>query len=815
MSKKKIFDTIVIGGGAIGTSVSYHLSKLGARNLLVEKNKLTSGTTWHSAGLLWQLRPSDVEIRLIQHTRDLAMGKLEKESGQSCGWVNTGGLFIADHENRLREYKRLQSLGKVFNIDSQILSPAEVGKVHPLLNTSDIIGGLYAPGDGTIDPSGITNSYARAAKKNNCEILENTNVSELILSAGNITGIKTSQGDFHADNVIVCGGSWSELLLPEIPQCSMHHAYIETDFIPESKNLPCVRDHDSSIYFKQQGESIAIGGYEPHPIFWDQVDANFAFSLFDLDLDNFSWNFNRCINRMPIIETKGIKSEICGPESFTPDHKPLMGPVFGKPGLFTCTGFNSAGIMLSGGCGQQMAEWVINGSPTLDMFAYDLNRFHPDLGKDITRIREKSHEAYAKNYSIHYALDQALSGRNFRVSPFHQNLKNCYFVDRHNMESPGYFVNQNATIPPYNYYGYAKNYSVEVTENNNYYKKKLVGDLTFDLPESHHIVGQEVKKCRNDFVVFDQSSFGKIKVIGKEAKQAMDWLCSNDVTQQQNKVTYTCLLNKKGKVMADLTVAMINANEYYITTGGNTVTHDLNWIHRNISQFDCQIENLSDDYGVLSIQGPNSGKFLNRVFDTNIFTKDNFPFSTFKEVKLAGKTCLAFQLTFVGELGWELHIPIESCSAVFEYISAENPTFSGYRAIDSMSAEKGFLHWHHDLRLEDNPFEAGLGFTCKLKTDINFIGRSAVEKSKKKVTKRLVKLLCELPLYGEEPVYLDGKINTFVRRANYGYTIGKWIAYAYIEKDDPFTKKSLFKNSYMIEVDGKKHPVEIFSINKN
>ena len=266
---KKIFDAIVVGGGVIGTSVTYHLSKLGARTLLLEKNKLTSGTTWHSAGLLWQLRPSDVEIRLIKQTRDLAMGQLEKESGQSSGWVNTGGLFIADHHNRVREYSRLHSLGKVFNIESHLLSPEEVKKIHPLLNVSDITGGLYVPGDGTIDPSGITNSYARAAKKNNCQILEQTSVLELITSGNSINGVKTSSGEFMADNVIICGGSWSETFLKDIypiPQCSMHHAYVETEFIPESKNLPCVRDHDSSIYFKQQGESIAIGGYEPHPI---------------------------------------------------------------------------------------------------------------------------------------------------------------------------------------------------------------------------------------------------------------------------------------------------------------------------------------------------------------------------------------------------------------------------------------------------------------------------------------------------------------------------------------------------------------------
>jgi sarcosine dehydrogenase len=764
---KKVYDIVIIGGGSIGTSIAYHLGKKGIKNVaLLEKNKLTSGTTWHSAGLLWQLRPTDVEIKLISETRNIAKNELE------AGWIETGGLFLSSTKNRMDEYQRLHNLGKVFNIESSIVDPKQIKEIHPLLDVNDLTGGLYVPGDGTIDPSTLVSSLAKGAKKNGIEIHEDITVKDLSRIENNNILVKTSNGNIETKDVVICGGSWSTFI-KDLPQCTMHHAYIQTETVKDSIGKPCIRDHDLSIYIKQQGSVMAIGGYEKNPIIWDKIEENFAFSLFDLNYDVFEENFKGHIKRVPVIGSTGIKSTICGPESFTPDHKPLMGPLPGNPGIWVCSGFNSSGIMLAGGCGKQMADWIVDSYPSLDIFSYDISRFHTSLYNNNNWIKERSKESYEKNYSIYFSRDQPLVGRNQRKSAIHDILEGkCYFIERHGMEIPGYFLEK------------------EIVD----YKQQLDGDLTFDWPESHDIVKNEVLNCRENVCIFDQSSFGKIVLSGIDACKSLDWICTNNMDVPIGKTVYTAMCNHKGGVMCDLTVTRLAKDEYYIVTGGSTITHNLEWIKLQTKKFNVLINDVSDEYGVLSIQGPKSGDLLESISNVGTDPETNFPFSTHKKIKINDKEVDAIRLTFVGELGWELHIKYQDMKDIYETIIKKGSCFgiknAGYRAIDSMSVEKKYHHWHEDLTLTDTPHEAGIGFVCKLNKD--FIGRNAIiEQKKNGLIRKLLFFTCNIPLNGQEPIYKDGNIVGFVCRTAYGHSIKKTVLSAYINLDKLYNMKEI------------------------
>uniref|UniRef100_A0A672J326 Sarcosine dehydrogenase n=1 Tax=Salarias fasciatus TaxID=181472 RepID=A0A672J326_SALFA len=393
-------DVVVIGGGSLGCQTVYHLAKMGMTNVvLLERDRLTAGTTWHTAGLLWQLRPSDVEVELLGHTRNVVSRDLEEETGLHTGWIQNGGLFIASNKQRLDEYKRLMSLGKVYGIESHVLSPAETKDVYPLMNVDDLYGTLYVPTDGTMDPAGTCTTLTRAASARGATVIENCPVTGIQVRADDlgvkrVKAVETAHGTIETPCVVNCAGVWATKLGKmagvNVPLVAMHHAYVVTERIEGIQNMPNVRDHDASVYLRLQGDALSVGGYEPNPIFWDDVSDKFAFSLFDLDWDVFMTHIEGAINRVPVLEQTGIKSTVCGPESFTADHKPLMGEAPEVRGFFLGCGFNSAGMMLGGGCGRELAHWVIHGRPERDMYGYDIRyknenyKYNELLGKEYT-----------------------------------------------------------------------------------------------------------------------------------------------------------------------------------------------------------------------------------------------------------------------------------------------------------------------------------------------------------------------------------------------------------------------------------------------
>lgn len=801
-------EVVVVGGGSLGCSTLYHLARLGITNtVLLEAHQLTAGTTWHTAGLLWRLRPSDTEIQLIHTTREMLI-RLEQETGVNPGWINNGGLFIASNKERLNEYKRLMTIGRVHGIESYVLDPTETKKLYPLLNVEDITGTLYCPGDGTMDPAGLCSALTRWARHAGATVVEQCPVSDIrtvetTLGGRKVKEVHTPYGVIKTDAVVNATGCWANDITSmvgiEVPLTPMKHSYVVTEKIPGIENMPNVRDHDASVYLRLQGDALSVGGYENNPIFLERLDRDFAFGLYELDWDAFSAHISGAVNRVPVLKTTGIKSTVCGPESFTPDHKPLMGEDPTVQGFYHCCGFNSSGMMLGGGCGDQLAKWVAQGSPEFDMFGYDIRRFHPPLNSNKAWVSARSHESYAKNYSIVFPHDEPLAARGQRRSPLHQVLedKGCVFQERHGWERPGWFNSQPTPTMTYDWYGAYEN----PLNTDDLYKNLLTADYSFDFPTHHHTIQRECLACRKKAAIFDMSYFGKFYMTGPDAQRAADWIFSADVSRVPGTTVYTCMLNHKAGVEADLTVSICEGGEgsacdptftgrgFYLAAGWAAALQNLAHVVKEIrnNEWDVDVLDHTEKLAMLSVQGPNSRAILQQLTDEDL-SDEVFPFSTHKVITIAGHKARALRLSFVGEMGWELHIPNSSAVAVYEAVMAVGTPLglvnAGYRAIDSLSCEKGYRHWHADIRPDDTPFEAGLAFTCKLKTPIKFLGREALEVQKTEgITKKLVTFTLDdplRPLWGLEGIWRNGEPVGYIRRAEYAFALGRPIAYGYV-----------------------------------
>lgn len=837
----KSAEVVVIGGGSLGCQTTYHLAKLGVKNVvLLERDRLTSGTTWHTAGLLWQLRPSDVEVELLAHTRNVVSRDLEEETGLHTGWIQNGGLFIASNKQRLDEYKRLMSLGKVYGVESYVLSPAETKDLYPLMNVDDLYGTLYVPNDGTMDPAGTCTTLARAASARGALVIENCPVTGVQvrmddLGVKRVAAVETEHGTIQTSCVVNCAGVWARALGQmagvNVPLVAMHHAYVVTERIEGIQHMPNVRDHDASVYLRLQGDALSVGGYESNPIFWEEVSDKFAFGLFDLDWDVFIQHIEGAVNRVPVLEKTGIKSTVCGPESFTADHKPLMGEAPEVRGFFLGCGFNSAGMMLGGGCGKELAHWIVHGRPEKDMYGYDIRRFHHSLTNNNRWIRERSHESYAKNYSIVFKNDEPLAGRNMRHLPLHQELlrQGCVFQERHGWERPGWFnPMRSSQILDYDYYG-----AYDHVPHKDYnYNQMLEQEYTFEFPPHQDVIKRESLTCRKAVAVFDMSYFGQFYLFGPDAKKAVDWLFTANMSKPVGSTVYTCMLNKFGGTEGDITVSLINPGDrdtvlapkfkgdgYYLAIGGGVAQHNWSYITSVLQdmKFHCTMIDRSNDMGMISVQGPASRAVLQEVLEADL-SNEAFPFSTHQVVKAAGHTIRAIRLTFVGELGWELHMPREACMPVYQAVMKAGAKHGimngGYRAIDSLSSEKGYRHWHADLRCDDTPLEAGLAFTCKLKSNIPFLGREALERQKEEgIRKRLVCFTIDekVPMFGLEAIRRNGQIAGHIRRGDFGFTIDKTIAYGYLCNPDGGTVSLDFARDgeYMLERMGVTYPAKV------
>ncbi|KAL0275940.1 UNVERIFIED_CONTAM: hypothetical protein PYX00_003646 [Menopon gallinae] len=831
-------DVVIIGGGTIGCSTLYQLAKRGVQAILLERNKLTCGTTWHTIGLVWTLRPNDVDIQILQSSRNLLIS-LKEETGIDPGWINNGGLYIAHNVERLDEYRRLATAGQSFKIDARIVDPDEAKAIFPLLNPNVIVGGLYNPGDGCVNPTAFINSVVRSAKKNGGKIFENCPVTGLEVGrtqfgAKHITGVRTPYGVIQTNCVVNCAGVWgneiAKMVGLRIPLIPMKHAYVVSESIPKAQGLPNVRDHDGSVYFRVQGDSLLLGGYEQNPTILDKIPDDFAFQLYDLDWTQFPHLAN-AIHLVPEFETVGIKSTVCGPESFTPDHKPLLGEDPRLQGLYHGVGFNSARNMLSGGCGEQLALWIINGRPDLHMYNYDIRRFTLDEMKNVDWVKERSHESYATNYKIVFPNSQFLAGRNFQTGPFHEELleANCVFEEIQGWERPGWFAKTGPNpVPPYDWGGSYGN--IPKAESSSYVKL-LRQDYTFNYPVHHDIIGEECRACREQAALFDRSYLGKFYLSGPDAQAAADWLFTADTRVPLGQIVFTCLLNSKGNIEATVAVMpletgfpgglvdpILKGRGFYIVAGGAVASHTQTHIRHVIKQkgFRVTVDNVTTCIGVLSIQGPNSRRLLQNIIDCDL-SDESFPFNMSQLVKIGGYTCRALRTTYVGELGYEIHIPWDKCLGVYKVIWKEgkkhNLRHAGYRAFYSLGAEKGYHLWHRELRNDDNPLEAGLESTCRLEGE--YLGKEALGRVRfNGIRKKLVYFHMNenIPVWGLETIWRNNEAVGFLRRGNYAFTLGTSLGQGYVQNPngEEVTEEFLVSGKYEIEVMGKRHPVTMY-----
>ncbi len=791
---------MVIGGGIVGCSTAYHLAKLGwTDTVLVERHELTCGSTFHAAGLVGQLRTSANITQLLGYSVDLYK-RLEEETGQATGWKMNGGLRLACNDERWNEVKRQATTAKSFGLEMHLLSPSEAQALWPLMTVDDVIGAAFLPTDGQANPTDITMALARGARQAGATICEDTEVVSIEVEDGTIRAVVTSHGRIECSVVVCCAGQWTRSLAAtvgvNVPLVSVQHQYlITTPFDPPvPRDMPTLRDPDRLTYYKEEVGGLVMGGYEPNPIPWanDGIPKDFNFKLLDSDFDHFAPTMELATGRVPALQTVGINELINGPESFTPDGNFILGEAPELRNFFVGAGFNAFGIAAGGGAGMALAEWVHRGIAPYDLWVVDIRRFgRPHQDTDWVRMRTL--EAYGKHYTMAWPYEEHDSGRPCRTSPLYSRLLDAgaSFGEKLGWERPNWFAATERGESPHDVYSY---------ERQNW----------FDA------VGREHRAAREAAVLIDQTSFAKFALKGPDALPALNWICSNNVDKPVGSLTYTQMLDDSGGIQCDLTVCRVANDEFYIVTGTGFATHDFDWIQRSIPEgMNAQLFDITSANTVLSLMGPQSRDILRTVTSADV-TAESFAFGTQRIIGIAGCLVRALRVTYVGELGWELHLPVEYATTVYDALmssgAAHGLTNAGYRAIESCRLEKGYRAWGSDIGPDHSPIEAGLGWAVKLRSEIAFRGRDAVAMQRRDgIRKMLAGFTCDpaVVLLGRETIYRDGQRVGWLTSGGYGYTISRSIGYGYVRNPEGVTADYVTGGSYELEVAGDRVPAVV------
>ncbi|WGV15963.1 GcvT family protein [Fuscovulum ytuae] len=787
---------VVIGGGIIGCSTAYHLARdHKADVVLLEQGQITSGSTWHAAGLVGQLRASASITRVLKYSVELYKG-LAAETGLDTGWKMTGCLRLATNADRWTEYRRLATTARSFGMEMHLLSPDEVKRMWPLMDTSDLVGASWLPTDGQASPSDITQSLAKGARMHGAKLHEGVTVTGFAMDGRRITAVHTTQGTITCEKVVNCGGMWAReigaMVGINVPLQPVKHQYIITEKIDGlSPDAPTLRDPDRRTYFKEEVGGLVMGGYEPNPQGWvtGDIPKNWEFRLFDDDYDHFAQHLEQAIARVPALEQTGVKQMINGAESFTPDGNFILGPAPECANMYVGAGFNAFGIASGGGAGWVLAEWVMRDEAPLDLWVVDIRRFS-GLHRDRGWVFDRTMEAYGKHYTIGFPHEEYESGRPRITSPLYRRLKDhrAVFGSKLGWERPNWFA-------------------PEGMEARDHYS---MGRQNWFAP-----VGQEHTHVREKVGIFDQSSFAKYELSGPKAAEALEWICANRVARDVGRLTYTQLLNTRGGIEADLTVARLSDDHFYIVTGTGFRTHDLAWIADHLPGTGCTVTDVTEDWGTLSLMGPMAREVLAKVTDADV-SNAAFPFGHAREIAIAGAKVRALRVTYVGELGWELHIPLAHTGAVFDALMAAggaNVRPVGYRALESLRLEKGYRAWSSDITPNDTPFEAGLGWAVKMKSNTPFLGRAALEVAQTRpLTKRFAGFTLDAPnavLVGRETILRNDQPVGYLTSGGYGYTVCKSIGYGYIRNADGVTDDWLTTGRYDLVVAGDTLPAQL------
>jgi sarcosine dehydrogenase len=763
---------VVIGGGAVGCSIAYHLGKLGQKDVLVlEKSGLTHGSTWHAAGLVGQLRSKRNLTRLMQYSAQL-YGKLEAETGQATEWKPVGSLRLASSEERWSELKRMATTARSFDFELHTLSPKEAVEKFPLIDPAGVVGAVFVPNDGSVEPSSLTMAYAKGARAGGVRIVEGVLVTGFESDGRRLTRVLTDQGAVDCEIVVNAAGIWARdvarMAGVQVPAGAVEHQYMITEksnAIPTG--LPTLRDPDRIFYLKPEPGALAVGGWEKGtPTFGATgVPLSFGRELFQPNQDRLEAFLLPAAERLPILNELGIRTVINGPIPISPDGEPIMGLAPERDNFYVACGFTS-GIAASGGAGKAMAEWIVEGAPGLDLWAFDVRRFgsHHMSAK---YLAERSVDSYWRYYQIHYPIEELLSARGGRRSPLYPLLaaKNAVFGSRFGWERPNWFAPAGS---------------------------EAIDRPSFEArPNWFGPVGAECRAARERAVLIDQSSFSKYEIAGPGALACLQRLAAGDLDRPRGALVYTQLCNERGGIEADLTFARLDENRFYMVTGSAFGVRDMGWIRKHLpTDGSVVVQELTSARATLNLAGPRSRDILQMVAESDV-SNEAFPYMTARELRLGLAPVLALRVTYLGELGYELHLPSEYAAHVYELLWAAGRDLglanAGYRAIDSLRLEKRYLYWGSDITPDYTPYEAGLGFAVSLRKTSDFIGRAALEKAKAAgPRRRLITLLVDsdVQLYGGEAIRRDGKVLGVTSSAGWGHTIGQAIALGYVPADE-------------------------------
>lgn len=782
---------VVIGGGIVGCSTAYHLAHMDCEVLLLESHKLTSGTTFHAAGLVGQLRTNANITQLLGYSVDL-YDRIEAETGLASGWKMNGGLRLACNQNRWTEVKRQASTAHAFGLDMQLLTPAEAQSLWPLMNIDDVVGAAFLPTDGQANPADITQALAKGARQQGAVIAEDTEVLDIEMENGVIRAVVTSNGRVACEKVVVCAGQWTREFAARfgvnVPLVSVQHQYMVTEPMNGiTESLPTLRDPDRLTYYKEEVGGLVMGGYEPNPIPWavKGIPAGFHYTLLDSDYAHFEPMLHQSLGRVPALSEAGVKQLINGPESFTPDGNFILGEAPGLSNFFVGAGFNAYGIAAGGGAGMALAEWVFKGEPPYDLWPVDIRRFGVPH-QDTNWVRTRTLEAYARHYTLAWPHEEFDSARPLRRSPLYSSLKaqGACFGEKLGWERPNWFADATFGEQPADQY-------------------------SFTTPGWHAAVAREHKAVREAAVLIDQSSFAKFSLKGTDALATLDWLAANDVDKPIGSLIYTQMLDDNGGIQCDLTVARVAEDEFYLVTGTGFATHDFDWIHKNIPEDGkVQLSDITSSKVVLSLMGPNARDILSQLSDADL-SNEAFPFGSCQRIGVASCQLLALRITYVGELGWELHMPSEFAASVYDALMEAGKSSglvnAGYRVIESCRLEKGYRAWGSDIGPDHTPVEAGLGWAVKLKrTDKPFKGRAAIQQQLLNgVKKRLACFTLDDPhqvLLGRETILRDGKPVGWLSSAGFGHHVGLHIGYGYVRNEAGVDDNYVMSGHYQLEI---------------
>lgn len=792
---------VIVGGGAVGTSVAYHLTKMGLSDVvLLEQGRLSCGTTWHAAGLVGQLRASQSLTRLVQYSTQL-YAELEAETGLSAGYKQCGGVTVARTEDRMTQLRRTAASAVAFDLPCELLTPEQALEHYPVMRVDDLVGAIWLPADGKANPTDLTMALAKGARMRGARIVEQVRVTGMRVLGGRVTGVRTDAGDIEAEIVVNCAGQWAKqvgaMAGVNVPLHSAEHFYVVSEVIDGvHPDLPILRDPDGYTYFKEEVGGLVVGGFEPEAKPWvapDSLPYPFEFQLLDEDWEHFEILMNSALLRIPALEVTGIKKFYNGPESFTPDNQFVLGEAPECQNFFVGAGFNSVGIATAGGAGRALAEWIVTGAPQGNLTGVDIRRFARFNGNN-RWLHDRVAEVLGIHYEIPWPNRELDSARPFRRSPVHHLLADAgaNFGSRMGWERANFFAPVGAD--------------------------PVIG-YTWGKPNWLGWSGAEQTATRTGVAVFDQTSFSKYVLVGPGAQAGLQWLCTADVGVQVGRVVYTGMLNERGTYESDVTITRTGDDEYFIVSSAATTERDKDHIRQNLPP-DAQatLFDVTSAWAVFGVMGPTSRDLLATLTDADL-GEAAFPFGSSREISLGYATVRATRITYVGELGWEIYVPTEFAVGVYEQLLAAGQRLGvargGYYAIEALRLEKGYRAFGRELTPAENPVEAGLLFACKLDTDIDFLGRDALERARAEgVQNKLVGFRvdsADAMLWGGELILRDGLPAGQVTSAAWAETTSASVGLGYVRAADGATIDAAWvrAGSYQVDVGGVLYPITV------